>query len=127
MKKLSNQLSVLFLSALILLQGCTVYKRQNISLEQAAVTKDKVKLVTKNNQTLKYLNITKINQEYFKIKKDNGDLTKIPIQNEDIDMVRIKNKPLSAVVGLLTFLGGLLVVAVIGVAISGEGLGLATF
>jgi hypothetical protein len=123
MKTTTRHLKVvaLFFSVLILFQGCTVYKNQNISLDQAAATKDKVKIVTKNNQTVKYLNITKINQEYFGFKKVNGDLTKIPIQKEDIEIVRIKDKPMSAVVGVLTFLGGLIVATAVGVLISGDG------
>ncbi|MDH3323300.1 MAG: hypothetical protein OEM04_09935 [Flavobacteriaceae bacterium] len=117
--KVHLKVVALFFSVLILFQGCTVYKNQNISLDQAAAAKDKVKIVTKNNQTVKYLNITKINQEYFGFKKVHGDLTKIPIQKEDIEMVRIKDKPMSAVVGILTFLGGLIVVATVGVLIGG--------
>ena len=117
--KVHLKVVALFFSVLILFQGCTVYKNQNISLDQAAATKDKVKIVTKNNQTVKYLNIIKINQEYFGFKKVNGDLSKIPIQKEDIEMVRIKDKPMSAVVGILTFLGGLIVVATVGVLIGG--------
>jgi hypothetical protein len=117
--KVHLKVVALFFSVLILFQGCTVYKNQNISLDQAAATNDKVKIVTKNNQTIKYLNITKINQEYFGFKKVNGDLSKIPIQKEDIEMVRIKDKPMSAVVGILTFLGGLIVVATVGVLIGG--------
>ena len=119
--KVHLKVVALFFSVLILFQGCTVYKNQNISLDQAAATKDKVKIVTKNNQTVKYLNITKINQEYFGFKKVNGDLTKIPIQKEDIEIVRIKDKPMSAVVGVLTFLGGLIVATAVGVLISGDG------
>ena len=122
MKTSTRQLKVIALlfSVLILLQGCvTVYKSANVTLEEAVRADTKVRITTNDNKTIKYLNITKINQEYFGIKKVNGDLTKIPIQNENIEMVRIKDKPLSAVVGLLTFTGGLIVVVVTGVVLSG--------
>ena len=110
----------LFLSVLILFQGCvTVYKSANVTLEEAVRADTKVRITTNDNQTMKYLNITKINQEYFGIKKVHGDLTKIPIQKEDIEIVRIKNKPMSTVVGALLYLGGFIVVVVTGVVLSG--------
>ena len=110
----------LFLSVLILFQGCvTVYKSANVTLEEAVRADTKVRITTNDNQTMKYLNITKINQEYFGIKKVHGDLTKIPIQKEDIEIVRIKNKPMSTIVGALVFLGGFIVVVVTGVVLSG--------
>ena len=110
----------LFFSVLILFQGCvTVYKSANVTLEEAVRADTKVRITTNDNQTMKYLNITKINQEYFGIKKVHGDLTKIPIQKEDIEIVRIKNKPMSTIVGALVFLGGFVVVVVTGVVLSG--------
>jgi uncharacterized protein YceK len=110
----------LFFSVLILFQGCvTVYKSANVTLEEAVRADTKVRITTNDNQTMKYLNITKINQEYFGIKKVHGDLTKIPIQKEDIEIVRIKNKPMSTIVGALVFLGGFIVVVVTGVVLSG--------
>ena len=113
MKTTTRHLKVvaLFFSILILFQGCvTVYKSANVTLEEAVRADTKVRITTNDNQTMKYLNITKINQEYFGIKKVHGDLTKIPIQKEDIEIVRIKNKPMSTVVGALLYLGGFFVV-----------------
>ena len=110
----------LFFSVLILFQGCvTVYKSANVTLEEAVRADTKVRITTNDNQTMKYLNITKINQEYFGIKKVHRDLTKIPIQKEDIEIVRIKNKHMSTIVGALVFLGGFVVVVVTGVVLSG--------
>jgi hypothetical protein len=110
----------LFFSVLILFQSCvTVYKSANVTLEEAVKADTKVRITTIDNQTIKYLNITKINQEYFGIKKVNGDLTKISIQNKDIVKVRIKNKPMSTVVGALIYLGGFIAVVVTGVVLSG--------
>ena len=122
MKTLKKQLKIvaLFFSILILFQGCvTVYKSANVTLEEAVRADTKVRITTNDNKTIKYLNITKINQEYFGIKKVNGDLTKIPIQNKDIEKVRIKNKPMSTVVGALIYFGGFIVVVVTGVVLSG--------
>ena len=121
MKTTTRHLKVvaLFFSVLILFQGCTVYKSASVTLDEASKSNTKVRITTNDNQTIKYLNITKINQEYFGIKKVNGDLTKIPIQKEDIEIVRIKNKPMSTIVGALVFLGGFIVVVVTGVVLSG--------
>jgi hypothetical protein len=122
MKTTTRRLKVvaLLFSVLILSQGCvTVYKSGNVTLEEAVKADTKVRITTNDNQTIKYLNITKINQEYFGIKKVNSDLTKIPIQNKDIEKVRIKNKPMSTVVGALIYLGGFIVVVVTGVVLSG--------
>ncbi len=96
------------LTFLILLQGCTVYKKQNISLEQAAAIKDKVKLVTKENEKQKYLYVTTINQEYYGIKKVNSELTKIPLQEENLEIVRTEDKVASTFTSLLAFAGGLI-------------------
>jgi hypothetical protein len=111
---------VLFFSILILFQGCvTVYKSANVTLEEAVRADTKARITTTDNQTIKYLNITKINQDYFGIKKVHGDLAKIPIQNKDIEKVRIKNKPMSTAVGALIYLVGFIVVVVTGVVLSG--------
>ena len=122
MKTIKKSLKVvaLFFSVLILSQGCvTVYKSANVSLEEAVMADTKVRITANDNKTMKYRNITKINQEYFGNKKVHGDLIKIPIQNEDIEKVRIKNKPMSAVVGVLIYLGGFIVVVGTGVVLSG--------
>ena len=122
MKTSTKHLKVvaLIFSVVILFQSCvTVYKSGNVTLEEAVRADTKVRITTNDNQTMKYLNITKINQEYFGIKKVHRDLTKIPIQKEDIEIVRIKDKPMSAVVGTLIYLGGFIVVVVTGVVISG--------
>ncbi|MFH6768579.1 hypothetical protein V8G56_07530 [Gaetbulibacter aquiaggeris] len=118
--KVHLKVITLFFSVLILFQGCvTVYKSTNVTLEEAVRADTKVRITTNDNQTMKYLNITKINQEYFGIKKVHGGLTKIPIQKEAVEIVRIKNKPMSTIVGALIYLGGFIVVVVTGVVLSG--------
>jgi hypothetical protein len=117
--KIHIKITVLFFSVLILLQGCTVYKSKNVPLEEAYLYKDRVKLETKNNESLKYLKITKMNQEYFGVKKVRGDLINVPLQKEEIESIKIKDQTLSATLSILSFLGWLFVVAVVGVAIGG--------
>ena len=88
------------LTFLILLQGCTVYKIQS-SLDEAVVTKDKVKLVTKQNETQKYLYITTFNDEFYGVKMVNNQLTKTPVQKENIEIIRTKDKGTSTLLSLL--------------------------
>jgi len=47
----------LFFSVLILFQGCTVYKSTNVTLEEAVKADTKVRLKTKDHQTLKFKKI----------------------------------------------------------------------
>ena len=78
------------LTFLILLQGCTVYKKQNISLEQAVETKGKVKLVTKTNDRHIFKYITNFNGEYYGIDKRKGEVIKYPLHEKDINTYKTK-------------------------------------
>ena len=66
MKTTTRHLKVvaLFLSVLILFQGCTVYKPTNVTLEEAVKADTKVRLKTKDHQTLKFKNIAVENGIY---------------------------------------------------------------
>ena len=97
------------LTFLILLQGCTVYKKQNISLEQAVATKNRVKLVTKENEKQKHLYVTTNNGEYYGTKKVNNEIIIIPLQEENIKNIRTVDKAASTIATLLTFSVGTLV------------------
>ena len=48
------------------MQGCSVYEKQNISLEEASKTYSKVKVLTEENKTYKYLYVINKNAKYFK-------------------------------------------------------------
>ena len=91
------------LAFLILLQGCTVYKKQNISLEQAVATKGKVKLVTKTNDRHKFKYITNVNGEYYGIDKRKGEVIKYPLHEKDINTIRPKSKGQSIAITILAF------------------------
>ena len=76
MKKLKKHLKpiCLFLAFIVTFQGCTIYKQQNISLEEAVnlqgvKTKKKVKVVTLDNETQKYSYIFAVNDAYYGVKK----------------------------------------------------------
>ena len=101
--KLSLKRITYSLAFLILFQGCTVYKKQNISLEQAYETKDKVKLVTKTNDRHIFKYITNVNGEYYGIDTRKGEVIKFPLHEKDINTIRIKSKGQSIAFTLLAF------------------------
>ena len=107
----------LLLAIVVLLQGCTIYKQQNITLESAAIQGAKVKVVTKDNKTQKYLYITSINDEYYGVIKGKDGLLKIPLQQENIKNINIKNKAASLAVNILASFGILSAVTILVVAI----------
>lgn len=100
----------------IILQGCTIYKKQNISLKEALTmqgvkAKKKVKVVTLDNETQKYNYVTAVNDEYFGVKKGKDGLTQIPLKQENLKTIKIQDKALSVVVSVLSFLGTLGIIA----------------
>ena len=108
----------------IILQGCTIYKKQNISLKEALTmqgvkAKKKVKVVTLDNETQKYNYVTAVNNEYFGVKKGKDGLTQIPLKQENLKTINVQDKIASSVVGILSFIGILGITAFIGFAIGG--------
>jgi len=87
----------LFFSILILLQGCTVYKSANVSLEEAVRTDNKIKITTNDNQTLKFQKIGFEDGLYFGIKKIKGEMVKSKIEQENIKSVKLQDKPTSTI------------------------------
>jgi hypothetical protein len=82
------------LAMLILVQGCTVYKKQNVTMQEAAKHHIKTKVKTVNeNLVFKY--ITYENDNYYGVKKSKGELDKIRLDEEFIKGIYLKNKPLS--------------------------------
>lgn len=119
LKQLFKPISYL-LSLLILLQGCTVYKTQNVTLQQAAETKDKVKILTKDGETQKYLYVTPIKEEYYGIKKVDGKPTKFLLQEENIEILRTENKAASFGYTMLLGIPTIVAVIIIGTLIAGD-------
>ena len=104
------------LAFLILFQGCTVYKKQNISLKEAANTNSKVKVITEENKTQKYLYIINKNGEYYGIKKINNKRTEAPLQQENLKGIRIKDKSTSNIYTAVLLGGITLIVAIVGIS-----------
>ena len=124
MKTLKAHLKVvaLFFSVLILVQGCTVYKSANVSLDDAYKSQTKVKVKTNYNRTLKFKIITFEDESYYGINESykddpfeqyNKELIKTHIDVENIENIRIKNKTMSTILpfAIPVVLLGVLIIA----------------
>jgi hypothetical protein len=101
---------VLFFSILILFQGCTVYKSTSATLDEAYKSQTKVKVLSNDNQTIKYDKIGLDNRTYYGVKKFKGTILKTQIDENELKSIRLKNEPLSilfTVGGLLPIVGGI--------------------
>ena len=98
MKATTRNKVALFLTALILFQGCTVYKSANVTLEEASKTEIHARVKTNDNQTLKFKRIGFENGGYYGVKKINGDIIKIQIDEQKVERVQLKNKTASTII-----------------------------
>lgn len=120
MKTLKKQTKTfaLFLSIIILLQGCTVYKSTSVSLDQAVKKEQKVKVVTKVKEKLKFKRIGFEEGKYYGVKKVKGEIVKVPLDQNFIDSIREKDKTLSTIatvgVSIVSLLGVLVGVYLLG-------------
>ena len=113
LKKRFKHLSIA-LALLMLLQGCTVYKKPSVTMQEAVQEQVRTKVKTaKENFSFRY--ITYENDNYYGVKKSNGELNKIRLDEEYIESIHLKNKPLSIfltiIVPVALFIG---IVAIVG-------------
>lgn len=87
----------------IIFQSCSVYRSNPVSLEKAASSETKVKVLTTANEKVKYKRIESVDNRYFGVKKVKGEFVKVELLEEEISSIRLKNK------GLSTFLSVVLV------------------
>ena len=92
-------------AVVILSHSCTVYKSASISLEQAAKEEKKVKIITKNNENLKFKRIALENKVFYGIKKTKGEFVKIPLDKKWIQDVKLKDNTLSTVLTIIFPIG----------------------
>jgi hypothetical protein len=83
------------LSLVILLQGCTVYRKWTISLESAAKTKSRVKVVTVDGETWKFRKVLAREEGFYGVKKVSGDQVLTPLNPQNIKGIHLKNRELS--------------------------------
>jgi len=101
------------LSFLILLQGCTVYKSTPVSLEQASQIDASVRVITKNDEKLKFDRIIKDNDTYYAINNKSQTNVGVPIDTMQVREIKIKDKAVSTVLIFGVFFIPVLVVAAI--------------
>ena len=100
MKTLKNYLKLVavFFSALILFQGCTVYK--STTIQQAVQTESKVKDRTKNGETFKFSRIGTEDGNYYGVSKGKREATKIALDENSINTIKEKDKTLSTILSI---------------------------
>ena len=98
------------------MQGCSIYEKQNISLEEASKTYSKVKVLTEENKTHKYLYVINKNGKYYGIKKVNNKRTEILLQKENFKSISQKDKSKSNTITAVLLGGIVLIVAIVGIS-----------
>ena len=88
----------LFLSVLMLLQGCTVFRSASVSLEEAVRSETEVKVETYDNRTLKFDRIGNDGSGYYGEQKVKGVNQQIPLEENEVNVIRLKNKVVTNVI-----------------------------
>ena len=116
---ISRLIHSLFLSLLIVLQSCTIYKSQPLTLDEAVEANSKSKVFYKDNSKMSYNKLTKEDGNYYGYFKKQwySKNKKFPIEENLVDYVKTNNKAGSAVatgvyIGTGTILAYLLIVLV---------------
>ena len=117
MKELNKRLKAiaLFLSGLILLQGCVVYHKTPTTLEQASQEQVKTKITTAKKSIRHYKYIDFEGDTFYGVKKKSGDFIKTPLNEEEISQVFTENEKASkwatvAAIGIPTLFFGILII-----------------
>ena len=80
------------LTFLILLQGCIIYKKKPVTINEAVKANTNVRIETKDNQLIKFKRIEFENGQYFGINKFHKEFIKTSIEVDMVENVKIKNK-----------------------------------
>jgi hypothetical protein len=96
-----------------LMQSCTVYQKNPVSISEAATTSKNVVITKTDNTEQKFKKIEQIDGQYFGILKSNGNLVNVPLIESDIKSIR----PLNRVASTLVTVGIVSVAVIISVSI----------
>jgi len=114
MKTIKKHLKVfaLFISVLILIQSCTIYKSTSVTLEEASKTNNKVRVEKRNGEKVKYSKIVVLNDgNFYGVKKEKYLFNNILLDQNDIDKIQLKDKTMSTILSIA------IPVTIIGIAI----------
>ena len=103
----------IFLAVLMLLQGCTVYKSANVTLDEAVKSHTKVRVKTFDNKSLKFDRIEVANNEIHGI--NNGKQIITTVKRNNIEKIQLKDKTMSTILSIaipVVIAGGILAILV---------------
>ena len=102
----------LFLTVLMMLQSCTVYKSTPVTLSEAVKADTRVKIENRNGEKLKYFRIVQGNDgKYYGDQIINKMHNNILINEDEIEKIQIKDKSTSTIITIA------IPIAIIGIAI----------
>ena len=101
----TNKLLLFILAVLFTLQSCQIYQPVPVSLEEAANSELKTKIITQNGDDLRFKKIISENQEFFGLKKKNGNLVKFAVDEDEITAIFLKDKKKSTWANIALFVG----------------------
>jgi hypothetical protein len=84
----------------MLFQGCVVYHKGPVSLEQASHEQIKTRIKTVNEQTFTFKYIIQEDGEFYGIQKIRGGWVRVPLKPEEVATAQLKNKTASTGVTL---------------------------
>lgn len=115
--KIHLKIVAILISSMILLQGCTVYKSTTASLEDVSKSQIKAKVLTTDNQTLKFKRIDFIDGKYVGVISDdmkvNPEIEFMPLDKNNIQSIKVKDKTVSTILTVvipIAVVGGVLVI-----------------
>lgn len=106
-----------FLLILLFLQSCSVYHSKSLSAEEAVAANNKVKVVTAQEQKLKFRKLTMENEQLSGLTKPGsatskkldglpsqpqGRFVEIDISEVDIEKIKLRNNTLSTIINIAT-------------------------
>lgn len=117
MKDLKKQMGViaLFITALMLYQGCGVYKKAPVTIEEAATEGYSVKVRTIDSKTASYHHIELKDGKYYGVKHVDREQIFVPLKKGEINSIQQKDKVRSTagntaivapIIGLVLLLAG---------------------
>jgi len=109
-----------FISSMIFLLSCTVYKSTTVTLNEAYKSQTKVKVLTSDNETFIFKRIDFVDGKYYGVSKKVDQLEAAPLDNNNVNSIRILNKTASTVLNVgvpLNIAGGIIWIAAESIAI----------
>lgn len=90
--KISIKTLVIFLALSIILNGCNVYYRKEVTYNEAYLSKKPVRLITIENKKVHLDKIILKDTAYYGVYHYKGEKVDIPLSKEAHKSLRIKNK-----------------------------------